>query len=79
METMLTRDKIGEGRAAAESIKRGIKKAIEQWQEAPDKEKGDRALNVLSHIGSLPGMKLTDFVDEETARKIKADFESSNG
>ena len=75
---MPTRDKAGEGRTATSLAMQNIQEAISQWRTAPDTEKSARAFSVLSHIGSLPGMKLADFVDEETAKQIRADFESSN-
>ena len=75
---MIARDKMGEGRAAATLAMQGVQEAISRWREAPDTEKGPRALDVLSHVGSLEGMKLDEFVDEETARQIKADYKSGN-
>ena len=71
---MTERDKIGEGRAAVAAANEGVMVAVNKWRNATDVEKGQSAQEVLSHIGALPGMKLRNFVDEETAAQIRADF-----
>ena len=73
---MTERDKTGEGRAAVAVAKEGVMVAVNRWRDAEDTEKGQRALEVLSHIGSLHGVRLRDFVDEVTATQIRADFNS---
>ena len=75
---MPTRDKLGEGRSAVTLAMQGVREAIDRWQTAPDAEKGAKALNVLSHVGSLSGMKVADFTDEKTVKQIKADYASIN-
>lgn len=72
------RDKMGEGRTAVTLAKQGVEDAISRWQDAPDTEKGTKAQNVLMHIGSHPGIKLSDFADTKTVSQIKADFASKN-
>jgi len=71
---MPTDKKIGEGRAAVEVADDGLSQAIANWEAAPPAEKGATAEKVLSYIGAISGGKLINYVEPETAERIRADY-----
>ena len=68
------KDKTGERLAAAAAAVEGLQGAVASWRSAPDSEKGEKAFNVLAHVGAHAGVKLEDVVDADTAAQIRADF-----
>ena len=70
------KDNLGEARAAASVAIGGVEDALGHWRSAPPDKKGEKAQDVLAHIGGLPGMRLDSFVDEETAEQIRADYKA---
>ena len=62
-----------QGREAQEIARRSFNNALEAWKKAPEKEKPKRALEVMSHVGSM-GLKLKDLIeDKKVVRAIKED------
>lgn len=66
--------KMGESRAAVAMAMDGIRHAIAMWRAAPDAEKGNKARDVLAHVGAHPGLKLESVTDAATAAQLRADF-----
>lgn len=67
-------DKMGESRAAVAMAMDGIQHAIAMWRTAHAVEKGDKARDVLAHVGAHPGLKLEMVTDAATAAELRADF-----